>query len=74
MFNPADFSPAIQQRRRVMPTIRDQRHPADRAPRIFADSADIRDIEPLYRAGIINGVTTNSKRRAPPPGSRPRAC
>ena len=59
MFNPADFSPAIQQRRRVMPPIRDDRHPANRAPRIFADSADIRDIEPLYRAGIINGVTTN---------------
>lgn len=59
MFNPAQFSPAIQQRRRVMPPIRDDRHPANRAPRIFADSADIRDIAPLYRAGIINGVTTN---------------
>ena len=59
MFDPAAFSPAIEQRRRVMPTIRDARHPADRAPRIFADSADIGDIEPLYRAGIINGVTTN---------------
>ena len=45
--------------RRALPPIRDQRHPASHAPRIFADSADIRDIEPLYRAGIINGVTTN---------------
>ncbi|WP_372719424.1 transaldolase family protein [Immundisolibacter sp.] len=59
MFNPAQFSPAIQQRRRGMPLTHDQRHPARAAPRIFADSANIRDIEPLYRAGIINGVTTN---------------
>lgn len=59
MFKPAAFSPAIQQRRRSLPPIRDERHPASRAPRIFADSADIGDIEPLYRAGIINGVTTN---------------
>lgn len=34
-------------------------HPAARAPRIFADTATYADIEPLYRAGIINGVTTN---------------
>jgi transaldolase len=59
MFKPAAFGPAIQQRRRGLPPIRDQRHPASRAPRIFADSADIGDIEPLYRAGIITGVTTN---------------
>ena len=34
-------------------------HPAARAPQIFADTATIKDIEPLYRAGIISGVTTN---------------
>ncbi|MBN1846344.1 MAG: hypothetical protein JW810_11715 [Sedimentisphaerales bacterium] len=34
-------------------------HPAGRAPRIFADTAVIDDIEPLFRAGIITGVTTN---------------
>jgi transaldolase len=34
-------------------------HPAARAPRIFADTATFPDIEPLYRAGIISGVTTN---------------
>lgn len=34
-------------------------HPAARAPRIFADTATYDDIEPLYKAGIINGVTTN---------------
>jgi len=34
-------------------------HPAPHAPRIFADSATISDIEPLYKAGIITGVTTN---------------
>ena len=34
-------------------------HPAARAPRIFADTATFADIEPLYRAGIISGITTN---------------
>ena len=34
-------------------------HPAGRAPRIFADSAKKCDIEPLLRAGIISGLTTN---------------
>lgn len=34
-------------------------HPASHAPLIFADTATIKDIEPLYKAGIINGVTTN---------------
>lgn len=34
-------------------------HPAPRAPRIFADTATIADIKPLYQAGIISGVTTN---------------
>ncbi len=34
-------------------------HPAPRAPRIFADTAEIEEIRPLYEAGIVNGVTTN---------------
>ena len=34
-------------------------HPSPRAPRIFADTATFSDIEPLFKAGIINGVTTN---------------
>ena len=34
-------------------------HPAPHGPRIFADTADISEIRPLYDAGIINGVTTN---------------
>ena len=34
-------------------------HPAPFAPRIFADSAQYDDIEPLRRAGIITGITTN---------------
>ncbi|MBN1435514.1 MAG: hypothetical protein JW936_00440 [Sedimentisphaerales bacterium] len=34
-------------------------HPSPRGPLIFADTATIKDIEPLYRAGIISGVTTN---------------
>jgi transaldolase len=35
------------------------RHPAPRAPRFFADSATRADVEPLLRAGIISGLTTN---------------
>ena len=34
-------------------------HPAARGPRLFADTASIDEIAPLYKAGIINGVTTN---------------
>ena len=34
-------------------------HPAPHAPRIFADTATITEIEPLYKAGIISGITTN---------------
>lgn len=34
-------------------------HPASRAPRIFADTAKIGEIQPLLEAGIVNGVTTN---------------
>lgn len=34
-------------------------HPSARGPLIFADTAVIDDIKPLYKAGIISGVTTN---------------
>jgi len=34
-------------------------HPAPRAPRLFGDSATIADVEPLLRAGLIDGLTTN---------------
>ncbi|MBN2376461.1 MAG: hypothetical protein JXD22_08675 [Sedimentisphaerales bacterium] len=34
-------------------------HPSARGPRIFADTATIADIKPLFEAGIISGVTTN---------------
>jgi transaldolase len=34
-------------------------HPAPRAPRFFADSATRADVEPLLRAGIVDGLTTN---------------
>ena len=65
MFTPNFSSTAMFQRKSLMPVINaDQAgsalgHPASRAPRVFADSATRSDIEPLYRAGIINGITTN---------------
>ena len=34
-------------------------HPAEKAPRIFADTGSIDEIKPLHNAGIISGVTTN---------------
>lgn len=34
-------------------------HPSNRGPLIFADTATFADIEPLYKAGIISGITTN---------------
>lgn len=34
-------------------------HPSARGPLVFADTAVIDDIRPLYKAGIISGVTTN---------------
>ncbi len=43
----------------VSPQGKKIQHPAARAPRIFADTATYDEIEPLYKAGIINGVTTN---------------
>jgi transaldolase len=65
MFNPALSSAALFHRKALLPVINPDKpgnalaHPAPRAPRIFADSATHAEIEPLYQAGIINGLTTN---------------
>ncbi|HVT10360.1 MAG TPA: transaldolase family protein [Polyangia bacterium] len=65
MFTPPIASDALFHRKALLPVINpdqpgtDLPHPAPRAPRIFADSATRADIEPLFRAGIINGITTN---------------
>src|SRR3954464_7714556 len=65
MITPQLSSAAMFHRKALMPVINPDRpgnpipHPAGKAPRIFADSATRADIEPLYRAGIINGITTN---------------
>jgi transaldolase len=65
MLDPQTISPAIQARRvrlaETIPTPKGKKlaHPAAHAAMIFADSADLGEIEPLFEAGIINGVTTN---------------
>ena len=65
MFTPQFSSDAMFNRKGLMPVINADKagnplaHPAPKAARIFADSATRADIEPLYRAGIINGITTN---------------
>jgi len=70
MFTPPVGNAALFHRRALMaPTnahlggpaaaARGLEHPAMRAPRLFADSATRADVEPLLRAGIINGITTN---------------
>jgi len=65
MFIPDFSSSAMFQRRALMPVVNPDKagnplkHPASKAPRIFADSAIRGEIEPLFRAGIINGITTN---------------
>jgi len=65
MFTPHFSSAAMFARKNLMPVINPDKagnplkHPASKAPRIFADSATQKDIEPLYRAGIISGITTN---------------
>ncbi len=65
MFDVQTLSAALIQRRRAMPEVnaiaegKALAHPAPRAPRIFADTAKIDEIRPLFEAGIINGVTTN---------------
>jgi transaldolase len=65
MFKPPTSSAAMFARRNLMPVVNPDKagntlkHPAAKAPRIFADSATKKEIEPLFRAGIINGLTTN---------------
>lgn len=59
MLRPELINPAVAARRGAQSPVRAARHPAARAPRVFADSADIRELEPLVRAGLIDGVTTN---------------
>ena len=71
MFTPPAGHPALFERRALMPVINPNgkpedagnkepvRHPAPWAPRLFADSASRAELEPLLRAGIINGITTN---------------
>ena len=65
MFTVDSISGALIQRRREMlvtipaPDDKALAHPALRAPRIFADTAQIDEIVPLFEAGIVDGVTTN---------------
>jgi len=65
MFTPPFSSDAMFHRKGLLPVINSDKpgnplaHPAPKAPRIFADSATRADIEPLLRAGIVNGITTN---------------
>jgi len=65
MFPAKNYTAAALLRRRGMeevnrtPAGKALAHPAPRAPRIFADTADIDAIRTLYEAGIVNGVTTN---------------
>jgi transaldolase len=65
MFTPGFSSAAMFSRKGLLPVVNLDRpgaglkHPAPKAPRIFADSATRSDIEPLLLAGIVNGITTN---------------
>lgn len=59
MFKPSSISPAIYSRRKSMEPTYGDNHPAAHGPKIFADTANIEEIRPLLKAGIINGVTTN---------------
>jgi transaldolase len=65
MFTPAFSSEAMFNRKNLMPVVNPDKagnklpHPAPKAPRIFADTATRSEIEPLFKAGIINGLTTN---------------
>lgn len=65
MLRPSDIHQGIGDRRGLMekinptPAGKPLAHPAEFAPRIFADTATISEIIPLYEGGIINGVTTN---------------
>lgn len=65
MFKVYQSKAGTRERRVGMPAVRvtDEAkkiaHPAARGPQIFADTAQIEEIAPLYKAGIISGVTTN---------------
>lgn len=65
MLTPADIHQALGDRRALMEKInltppgKALAHPAEYAPRIFADTATLEEIKPLREGGIINGVTTN---------------
>jgi transaldolase len=62
MFIPPVGHSALFHRRGLMPVVNGDGklpHPAPRAPRLFADSATRADVEPLLRAGIVDGLTTN---------------
>lgn len=65
MFTPNPLTGAMADRRGRMPEVQPDPHgvkiphPAKRAPRIFADTATLKEIEPLLQAGLINGLTTN---------------
>ena len=65
MFEPGFSSAAMHLRKELMPVVNldkpgnPLKHPAAKAPRIFCDSATWSDIEPLFKAGIVNGLTTN---------------
>ena len=62
IFAPPVGNTALFHRRGLMPVVNHDGtapHPAPRAPRFFADSATRADVEPLLRAGIVNGLTTN---------------
>jgi transaldolase len=65
MIDPQSVSPSIHLRRVRLPetktTPKGKRlaWPAPHAPLIFADTAKLDEIMPLYEAGIVHGVTTN---------------
>lgn len=65
MFEANNYTGAMLLRRRGMPEVnltpagKALAHPSARAPRIFADTARLDEIIPLFEAGIVNGVTTN---------------
>jgi len=65
MFTIDTLCAALIQRRRGMcetrssPDGKTLPYPAPHAPRIFADTAKIDEIKPLFDAGIIDGATTN---------------
>lgn len=65
MLRPDEIPAHIGARRAIMddtsptPDGKKLEHPAEKAPRIFADTGSIDEIMPLYEAGIVSGVTTN---------------